>query len=237
MKYPTTALLVALWVLAITPAIAAITDEVEVKLAGGEVVGRVRGQGIAEVVATVTNTGTRTLTGVRIEAYYSTMDMFPPANASWRPHEFIFEPALAPGESANLGFSDKNAAEYVMLSVTAAVFHTGLSYNGQVVDLAYSIHERNGVAYIATRDLMAIVGGEADYDALTYEIILSRRGTELRLRENHSSLTVNGYPQEMLHPVAAIEGRSYLPVEDIAPLLGIVCQRDDSLNFIMLEDL
>ncbi len=236
MRHLICALLVVSFGLASIPALAAVTDEVEVKLAGGEVVGRVRGQGRAELVATVSNTGNRTLTGIRIEAYYSTVDIFPPANASWRPHEFIFEPPLLPGESANLGFSDDNAAEYVMLSVTATVFHTGISYNGQAVDLEYSIHERGGVSYIATRDLMGIIGGEADYDKATYEIVLSRFGFELRLRENKSALVVNGMPQEMAHPVTAIDGRSYLPLEDIAPLLGLTYQHDTSLNFIMLED-
>ena len=61
---------------------AAITDEVEVKFVSGVVVGQFYGRGTATVTALVTNLGTRNLSGLRIEVYYSTVDAFPAGEAA-----------------------------------------------------------------------------------------------------------------------------------------------------------
>ena len=218
------------------PAAAAVTDEVSIELVSGEVVGRVKGQGRATVTARVVNDGTRPLSGVRVEAYYSTVDIHPPASATWRPHEFVFDPPLQPGESVSLTFTDENAAEFVLLSITAAVFHTGLSYNGIVVDGGYAVHVRDGVPYIATRDLVGVVGGGASYESGTSTIILRRDLHEVRLWEGTRKAVTLGGRVDLEHPVIPLEGRSFVPLPDVAPLLGLDCTFDETLNVVMLND-
>lgn len=231
-------MLIALGVLLLAGTQAVLAQEVLVELAGGEVTGTVRGQGTASVVATVTNIGAREVDGLRIAVYYSTRDVLPsdPESADWRIHEFIFEPPLKPDDSTSLRFSDDNAAEYVLIEVRYVSAGLGLAYNGRAASLEAGLLDRDGVTYAATRDLVSLIGGGLSYDSSTYEIVILRQGIELRLKEGSNRVKVDGVAATIEHRVIEDNGRSFLPVADVCPLLGVGVEHDASLNLIKLSD-
>lgn len=216
----------------------ALAQDVQVELSGGEVTGSVRGQGTANVVATVTNSGTRDVEGLRIAVYYSTSDVLPadPESADWRIHEFVFEPPLKPDDSTTLRFSDADAAEYVLIEVRYVAAGLGLAYNGRAAQLKSGLLERDGTTYVATRDLVDLIGGGLSYDSDTYEIVILRQGTELRFKEGSDRVKVDGTPATLEHKVISEGGSSFLPLGDICPLLGVNVERDQSVNLIKLSD-
>jgi hypothetical protein len=216
----------------------AIAQDVTVELTGGEVSGSVRGQGTASVVARVTNFGAREVHGLRIAVYYSASDVLPsdPESADWRIHEFVFEPPLKPDDSTSLRFSDDNAAEYVLIEVRYVSAGLGLSYNGRDARLKAGLLERDGLTYVATRDLVDLIGGGLSYDGETYEIVIVRQGIELRLKEGSSRVRVDGEAATIEHQVLSEDGTSFLPVADVCPLLGLSVEHDAALNMIKLGD-
>lgn len=216
----------------------ALAEDVTVELTGGEITGEVRGQGTASVIATVTNDGSREVYGVRLAAYYSTVNM-PPSDAEaadWRIHEFVFEPPLAPTHSVTLRFSDENAGEYVLLEVRYVSAGLGLSYNGRLAQLESALQEHDGTTYVATRDLISLIGGGISYDAATYEVVIIREGIELRFKEGSRKVKVDGAAATIEHEVRSDDGRSLLPLSDIGPLLGVSVVHDPALNVILLSD-
>lgn len=219
-------------------ALPALAAEVDVLLTGGDVTGAVRGQGTADVSARVTNTGSREVTGLRIAVYYSTVDL-PPANpdtADWRIHEFIFEPPLQPGKSTTLRFKDEDAAEYVLIEVRFAATGMELSYNDRSASLEYPLEDRGGVTYIASRDLVGLVGGGLSYDGATFEVVLQRDGIELRFKGNTRVLKVNGQRTELAGEIIEIDGRSFLPLEEFCSQLNIAVEHDTAAKLIKLSD-
>jgi hypothetical protein len=216
----------------------ALAQDVLVELSGGEVTGSVRGQGTASVVATVTNTGARDVEGLRIAVYYSTRDVLPadPESADWRIHEFVFEPPLKPDDSTALRFSDDNAAEYVLIEVRYVAAGLGLAYNGRAAKLDSGLLERDGATYVATRDLVNLIGGGLSYDSATYEVMIQRQGIEVRFKEGSNRVKVNSEPATIEHKVISEGGSSFLPLMDICPLLGLSVERDLTVNLIKLSD-
>lgn len=215
---------------------AARAADVGLTLIGGEVTGKARGQGVASVVAEVANFAGRELLGLRLAAYYSAVDVLPGDAADWRVHEFVFEPPLAPGDSTTLRFSDDNAAEYVLLEVRHTQFGRGLSFEGRVAMLEYGLLDDDGVTYVATRDLMNLIGGGISYDSETYEVVLERRGVELRFKERASKVKVDGTAQAIEHKILEVDGRSYLPLKDFAALFGLSLTHDTALNLLVLSE-
>lgn len=220
----------------VQPALAAVTEEVSVTLTGGEVAGRVRGTGKATVQAEVKNLGTRALNGIRIEAFYSTTDVLPDQYAVWHPHEFIFEPPLPPGESTLLNFSDEQAAEYILIEVRSTLFALGLSYNGTLRSLNFALPERQGVVYIATRDLAGLVGAKVEYNEATQYIVLETDALQARFRIGAATAEFNGRQTVTAGAVFEFNGTSYLPLLDAATAFGLTANIDRPLNLVMLND-
>jgi hypothetical protein len=231
----------ALWIACLL-ALAALgyawAAEVKVELTGGDVTGTIRGQGTANVVARVTNIGSREVNGLRIAVYYSAADVLPddPDAADWRIHEFIFEPPLQPDDSTTLRFSDENAAEYVLIEVRYISAGLGLTYNGRAAKLEHGLLDRDGVTYVATRDLIELIGGGLSYDSATYEVIIMRQGIEVRFKENSSKVKVDGETTTIENKVLSEDGRSLLPLADFCGLLGVSVEHDSALNLIKLSD-
>jgi hypothetical protein len=217
---------------------AAFAADVSVELVGGEVSGAVSGQGTASVVVDVTNDGLRDVTGLRIAAYYSTLDAPPvdPETADWRIHEFIFDPPLAPEQSITVRFRDENAAEYVLLEARFVVEGGGIIYNGRTGVLEHGLKERSGVTFIATRDLIDLVGGGISYDAASYEVVIERQGVEVRFTEGRKQVKVNGQDSALDHAIVEIDSRSFLPLVEFCGLLGITIERDAAVDLFTLSD-
>jgi len=211
-------------------------DGIDIVLTSGTVTGSERGQGKAVAEACVTNNTSRALYGVRIGVYYALVDALPAADADYRVHEFIFEPPLAPGKSSILHFSDENAGEYVLLDVQRANFNLGLTYNGLPAQLAQPLMARGGADYIATRELMNLIGGSISYDSKLYMIVLERRGIVLRLKPNLDYALLGETRVPLAHPVIESGGRSMVPLQDIAQLLGLSVMRNAEQNAIELSD-
>jgi hypothetical protein len=224
--------------LTLVTATAALAADVSVELAGGEVAGAVSGQGTASVVVDVTNNGLRDVTGLRIAAYYSTVNAPPvdPETAGWRIHEFVFDPPLAPGQSITVRFRDENAAEYVLLESRFVVEGGGIIYNGRTGVLEHGLRERSGVTYIATRDLIDLIGGGISYDAASYEVVIERQGVEVRFKEGHKQVKVNGQVSTFDHAIVEIDGRSLLPLVEFCGLLGITVEHDTAVGLFTLSD-
>lgn len=223
----------------------------QIQLTGGTVTGKARGQGTATVEARITNTGSAALLGVRIGTFYSTADVPPGPNADWRIHEFVFEPALQPGQGVALSFTDENAAEYIALEVRYAHFadspialdtgadaggglEPGVYFSGFKASLEHELINDSGTKYIAARDLVSIVGGNLGYDSATFEITYERNGRQLRFKTSERFVDVDGYEMRLAHKVKDIDGRSYLPLLDFAPLLGLKATEDGAV--IQLEE-
>jgi hypothetical protein len=192
---------------------------VEVTLASGEVVGKTRGLGTATVTAKVTNNTTRTLEGIRLAAFYSPVDVLPGADAQWLIHEFIFEPALAPGASSTLEFSDEGAAQYVLLDARAAKFRAALRYDGQDADLQFPVLKHDGIAYIALRDFAEVLGARLSSSGGLINI--DHAGTTIRLKPLTAQAQVDGKPQPLSQPLLEDNGRTYIALRDAAELLGL----------------
>jgi len=207
----------------------------EVTLTGGDVTGDVRGQGTASVEALAVNTGSSEVTGVRIAVYYSTQDLEPanPDTADWRIHEFIFEPPLQPGKSTKLMFTDEDAAEYVLIEVRYVASGLSLSYNGTPATLDYPMEFQGGVHYIATRDLVNLVGGSLGYDNSTYEVTLNRAGIELRFKGG--SVKINGHNVGLQNPVIEVDGRTFVPLKEFCRHLDIGVTHSTGTNQIILS--
>jgi len=218
------------------PALALAQGDVTVTLTGGDVRGKVKGQGKATVVARVENNGDRELNGVRIAAYYSPTDALPGDDATWRVHEFVFEPPLLPGNSTTLKFSDENAYEYVLLQVRNAQYGRTLSFNGKAARLEQPLSEKDGVLYISTRDLMNTIGGGISYDAKTYMIVLERRGVSVRVQPKLKYVLVGETRAPLAHPVIEVDGHSLLPLAEIAALFGLSVTEDSELNMVELSE-
>lgn len=219
-----------------SPPAAAAVDGLQVELTGGTVTGPVRGQGKAVVEARVTNTGSRSVNGVRIGVFYAAADLLPGDGADWRVHEFVFEPPLAPGKSTTLRFSDENAAEYILIELQRASYGLGLTYNGLEAGLNQPLMEMDGVVYIATRDLMQLIGGGISYDAQSYMIVLERSGLTLKLKAGQDYALLNGERTPLRHPVLEIESRSLLPLEEVARLLELSCNWSADGSTLELRD-
>lgn len=217
---------------------AALAADVSVEMVGGEVTGAISGQGTASVVVEVTNNGLRDVTGLRIAAYYSTVNAPPvdPETADWRIHEFIFDPPLAPEQSIAVRFRDENAADYVLLEARFVVEGGGIVYNGRAGVLEHGLKERSGVTYIATRDLIDLVGGGISYDAASYEIVIERQGVEVRFKEDKKQFKVDGQAGTLEHAVIEIDGRSFLPLAEFCAVLGITVEHDAAVDLFTLSD-
>lgn len=216
----------------------ALAADVSIELVGGEVTGAISGQGTASVVVNVTNDGLRDITGLRIAAYYSTLNAPPvdPETADWRIHEFVFDPPLAPGQSITVRFRDENAAEYVLLEARFVVEGGGIIYNGRTGVLEHGLIERNGVTFIATRDLIDLVGGGISYDAASYEVVIERQGVEVRFKEGRKQVKVDGQVNTLDHATIETDGRSLLPLVEFCGLLGIVVEHDATVDLFTLSD-
>lgn len=220
--------------LALTAALAAV-EGVEIKLAGGEVKGKVRGQGRADVSASVTNNTGRYIDGLRVGVFYSAADTLPVEGSKWRVHEFIFDPPLAPGASTALSFSDENALEYVKLEAQRVRYAYSLRYAGSMAELAVPLSERDGVLYAATRDLLELIGGTLGFDPKSNTLTLTREGRVVKLKTGQKTAQVDGRKQPLAHPVLEVEGRSMLPLEEIAAFFGLKVSRDEEQRVVTLE--
>ncbi len=213
----------------------AAVDGVTASLAGGDVKGEVRGQGKATVRATLDNASGRPLKAVVLRVFYSASDDAPGDAAEWRLHGFEFDPPLSPGKSVVIKFSDDNAFEYVALDVQSAQFGLGLSYNGNVAALSQPLTMRDGVYYILTRDLMNVIGGGISYDAQTYMVGLERAGVKVEIKPGLDYALVSGAKQPLAHKVVEVDGRSLLPLEDIATMFGLGVTVDEEQELVLLE--
>jgi hypothetical protein len=212
-------LIAALALPALAPA--ASDDKVSIELIGGEVVGPDRGTGTASVVARVENLGEKPLTGMRIAVFYATADVPPPPNAQWYIHEFVFEPPLVPGGTSTLRFKDEKAGEYILIEARRLLYATGLTYNGKSAVLNFPLLDRNGVTYVSTRDLVDLVGGGISYDAATGFVIVERKGRAVKVKTGVDYALVGDTKMPLKNAPIEEDHRSYLPVADIAPLLGL----------------
>lgn len=217
------------------PALAAV-DGITARLAGGDVKGEVKGQGKATVRVAVDNTSSRPVRAVVLRVYYSSTDTKPGDDAEWRLHGFEFDPPLSPGKSVVVKFSDNDAYEYVALDVQSTQFGLGVSYNGVVAQLGQPLSQRDGVYYIATRDMMSVIGGGISYDAATYMVALERGGVKMEIKPGLDYALVNGVKQPLAHPVVEVDGRSLLPLEDIAALFGLRVTVDEEQELVLLEE-
>jgi len=218
------------------PAASAESDqEVSLTLAGGEVVGKVKGQGKASVVATVENLGRRYLKGIRIAAAYNTVDENPGAEGQWYVHEFIFEPPLKPGGQSTLRFSDDAAAEYVALELRRVVYAPGVSYEGQLARQQDPLLEEDGATYMSTRDFMSLIGGSLSFDAKSGYVVLEREGLTIKIRKGRETALVNDKSVKLTPAPLEIDSRSYLPVEAAAALFGLSAARNADENLIELS--
>ncbi|MEZ5339724.1 MAG: stalk domain-containing protein [bacterium] len=216
------------------PVQAGILDEVRLEFISGDVTGDVRGQGTATVSARITNIGDRNLNGVRIAAYYSPYDTFPDEFADWLLHEFLLEPPLRPGKSVVLQFQDPKAFEYIQLELRRANFDLRIVVNGEQLASEGLVRIEDGAAYMQSRDLVGIIGGELKYDAEADRVELRRGDRVLLYKDGRRSIDVNEERRALSHPVIQIEGRTWVPVESICRELEIECEIDHSLNVLTL---
>ena len=107
-------------------------------------------------------------------------------------------------------------------------------YRGMPANLASPLIERKGAIYISTRDLMDCVGGSLGYDAATYQVILERKGRKLAVKTGERNATADDKAIKFDHAVLEIDGRSYLPLIDVAPYLALTAEA--SGKAISLED-
>ena len=229
--------MICLLILACQPGIAraGILEEVRLEFVSGDVTGAIRGQGTATVSALVTNISDRNLNGVRIAAYYSPYDTFPEEFAEWQLHEFVFEPPLEPGNSVSLKFQDEQAFEYIQLELRRALFDLRLVVNGKLLEDPQLIRIQDGAAYMQSRELVRIIGGELHYDEATDRVNLSRNGATLLYKNGRRSIDVNGERRALEHPVIELDGRTWVPLEGVCRELGISCTVDNTLNVLTLE--
>jgi hypothetical protein len=214
--------------------LASAAGDVELTLAGGEVVGSPRGSGKASIEAKVRNNGSRPLKGVRIGVWFSAYDTPPPANADWRIREFVFEPPLKPGGVSTLRFSDEAGSEYVALLVRRAVFEPALQWGEASAMLHGGLSEREGAPYIGLRDLMDLLGGKVSLDKAAGFIQLEFDGQLARVKERGDTGSGASGNIQLAHRVIEIDGRSYLGLEDAAKLLGLQLSYDNSVNLYIL---
>lgn len=229
--YVTTMLLV---LLSIGQAVAAV-DGISVSLAGGEVVGPVKGQGKASVRATIVNESGRALSSIVLGVFYNSINELPGGDAAWIKHAFEFDPPLGTGKSVTVKFTDNNALEYIMLDVQSAQLGWGISYNGRLASPAPMLELRDDVWYISTRDLMELVGGGLSYDPKTYMVGLERAGVLVQVKPKLGYALVGGAQQRLEHPVVEIDGRSLVPLVEIALLLGLSASVDEAQQLLLLE--
>lgn len=233
-KAITVLLALALLVATRLPAQAGILDEVQLEFISGDVTGDQRGQGTATVSARITNIGDRNLNGVRIAAFYSPYDTFPDEFAEWKLHEFLLEPPLKPGKSVVLEFQDDKAFEYIQLELRRANFDLRIVVNGKQLDSEGLVRIEDGAAYMQSRDLVGIIGGDLKYDAEADRVELKRGERVLLYKEGRRSIDVNEERRALSHPVITIEGRTWVPIESICRELEIECEIDHSLNVLTL---
>jgi hypothetical protein len=210
-------------------------EDVSLTLSGGEVVGKVKGQGKASVVATVENNGSRYLKGIRIAAAYNVVDENPGAEGQWYVHEFVFEPPLKPGGQSTLRFSDNSAAEYVALELRRVVYAPGISYKGVVGKQQDPLLEEDGVTYMSTRDFMSLIGGKLNFDSKTGYLELTRDGVSVRVRKGRQTARVGDEDVKLEHPPLEIDSRSYIAVEETAALFGLSSSENKDENLIDLS--
>lgn len=228
-------ILSVLAMLSVGPVFAAV-DGVSASLVGGEVKGAVKGEGKASVRASVSNLSGRELRSVVLGVYYSAVDAPPAPDALWRQHAFEFDPPLSPGKSVTVRFSDDDAFEYIALDVQGARFGPGLSFNGEIAPLEQPLSLRDGVYYIATRDLMDVIGGGISYDAKTYMVGLERGGIKIEVKPDLGYALVNGEQHPLEHPVLELDGRSLLPLAEVAALFGLSVSVDEGQELVLLEN-
>lgn len=214
---------------------AGILEEVRLEFVSGDVTGPVSGQGIATLTALVTNISDRDLNGVRIAAYYSPYDSFPEEFAEWKLHEFVFEPPLKPGNSVSLSFQDEKAYEYIQLELRRALFDLRLVVNGKLLPSAGLIRIQDGAAYMQSRELVEIIGGDLHYDAEADRVNFSRGGYTLLYKNGRRSIDVNGERRALEFPVIELDGHTWVPLQGICQELGIDCKIDNTLNVLTLE--
>jgi hypothetical protein len=214
---------------------AGILEEVRLEFVSGDVTGPIKGQGIATLTALVTNISDRNLNGVRIAAYYSPYDSFPEEFAEWKLHEFVFEPPLKPGNSVSLSFQDEKAFEYIQLELRRALFDLRLVVNGKLLSSEGLIRIQDGAAYMQSRELVGIIGGDLHYDAEADRVNFSRGGYTLLYKNGRRSIDVNGERRALEHPVIDLDGHTWVPLEGICRELGISCTVDNTLNVLNLE--
>jgi hypothetical protein len=216
-------------------ALAATTD-IELTLAGGEVVGSPRGSGVASVEAKVRNNGSRALRGIRIGVWFSATDQAPPLDAQWRIREFVFEPPLKPGGVSTLRFSDEAGAEYVALLVRRAVFEAALSFGEGTALLHSGLSEREGAPFIAVRDLMELLGGKAGLDKGAGVVVLELGEESVRIKERSDIAISSAGTSQLEHALIEVEGRSYIELSDAARLLGLKLSYDNSVNLYAMTE-
>ena len=197
---------------------------VTVTLAGGEVVGKTRGLGSASVTAQVTNSTGRTLEGIRLAAWYSPVDVLPPADATWRIHEFVFDPPLADGASGSLQFTDDGAAQYVLLDAQQVKYVPAVRYNGATTDLRFPVLRDGPTVYIALRDFADITGGSLSGNGGSF--LIERASRRIELRSGSAQAHLDGKPVALKAAVIESSGRTYLALDDAAALLGLSAADD-----------
>jgi hypothetical protein len=219
---------------------AASTDTAEIVLTGGSLKGAASGSGAASVQARVTNSGGRKLLGVRIGAYYDTIDALPAPDARWRLHEFLFEPPLAPGGASDVGFTDQDAAAYVLLRIVYARFALAVAADGGApAPAGEELADRGGVQYIAARDLAAALGAKLRLDARKL-VTLSRAGAgghgalSLSYTAGQAALSIGGAARTWAHLPYEQGGRGYLPLQEACGLLGYDADYDEGVNVLTL---
>jgi hypothetical protein len=208
---------------------------VQLELSGGTL-RRSAGGATAEVEALVTNRGDRALLGLRLAAYYDVLDALPASDAQWRLHEFLLEPALAAGATTQLQFSDEQAAQYVLLRLDYARFALALAVDGAAPRPAQSeLLERDGVQYLAARDLASALGARLAQGADKRVTLALPAGGNLAYRAGSAQVMIGSTTHTLAHPVLEQDGRSWLPLHETCALLGYEADYDLGENLLRLS--
>jgi hypothetical protein len=107
-------------------------------------------------------------------------------------------------------------------------------YRGMPANPAAPLVERDGAVYISTRDLLDCAGGSLSYDAATYQVVLERKGRKLAVKTGERAASADGAAVELAHSVLDIDGRSYVPLLDVAAYLNLTAAAQGQT--ITLED-
>lgn len=208
------------------------SQAVSIELSGGSLK-----DGRARVEARLHNGSGRSLLGVRIAAYYDPLDAMPAPDASWKLHEFLLEPPLAPGASVQLEFTDSEAAEFVLLRVAYARLALAIRVDGATPLAARTeLQEVEGTVYIAARDLAAALDAKLTQDkSKRVTLEMAEAGRKLSYLAGSKLVQLDTRQASLSLPVLEREGRSWLPLHEIAALLGFEADYDLAANLVLLS--